>query len=137
MVLVVVRDPELARQVGESVAGRKWYETRPRGRDDLLRRAGWAKPRVVLADVRFGGHSWRVTEALSELLCLPTRPELVLLSPWRSEPLRTSAAVAGVFGVVDLDDPAWPQRLAETTELALAVQAEKAGLGPRASLVRH
>ncbi len=137
MLFVAVPDADLVKQVGDAVAGRKWYETSSRDPQHLLEQAAWAKPRVVIADVRYGGGSWRITESISELLQIPSRPEIVLLSPWTSSALTSSAAASGVYDVVDLDVSDWGARLAGVVGRARACQIENSKRGRRSGLVRH
>lgn len=122
MVLVVAL-PDLALIISKLLTGAR-YVVRVEDGADLRRRITGHQPDVVLLDWRMGGSGWRAIDEVAAITDrTPTCPYVIALLPTVTAKIKSEAAKAGCYNVVNVGAAGGARRV-----VAAVIVATKARL---------
>lgn len=105
MIFIATADTDLAKALLRELVGKKSICLRADNATDLRHQIHEAQPQVVVLDVRLGGQQWRAMDVLPRMQTVQSAPHVIVVAPWRSEPVEQEAARFDCYEVVNQNGP--------------------------------
>lgn len=131
MRVLVVALPDLSLRLSKYVVGSVGFVTSTKDGKQLRHRVHEHQPDVVLLDYRMGGSGWRAIDEVPALVeRTASRPDVIVLLPWKDTDVDRSAAKLGCYDVVSVDGPCFDQDVSDAVQTALKSRESR-------QMVRH